>query len=842
MKAKYSFVWKLVILTGLLLIVVPNVSATVIDNSMESLAVKADSIVFGEVIQQESYWKDEKIYTKAEISVEICIKGDINDRITVEVPGGTVGDISAIVSNAPTFEVGQKSILFLKDTTVLGGNQGMFMADKAGQVLKTETSVAELIHDIKEYLPETKKGGTNPTIDVKELKLDKESVTIILPEDNKDGSEEQLIRNPSWVLIKEEGFEGAFPNDWTLYGDPTWCNTNYISSVDDWSGWCACGGDSGVYPGDGYPNDVNSWIVYGPFDLSDALCADLYFDHWTKTEADYDCLFYGASIDGENFYAESISGDWGGWNTGFLDLTNVYTLGDLCGQSQVWIAFVFYSDATITDEGVFLDSIEIFKDTINGDSPIITDITPDFGPAMAADLTTYEAASDSTQVTISGSNFGSTEGDLEFWRGGSYFVPGTIESWNDNQIVARVAGGASSNDQPDGSGNINVITSGGSHSNDADFRVTYSYGGGRQEVMLLTYYVNPNTADTTGELGAIQAAVDTWNNAGANFQFVYGGTTSITSLAYDGENSVIWRNMGDIGVLAYAWTYFSVSNPEVILENEIEFNDYYAWDTSGSPSSFDVQTIGTHEFGHWLLLLDLYGSIDSPKMMYGFGSAGTLKRDLHPDDIDGIIYIYGEDNLPIADAGGPYSGCDNVPISFYGSASGGTPSYSYHWEFGDGSSSDVQNPTYTYTTADSYTATLTVTDSAGGTDHDTADVTVDDCPDETMADSFGVNDASGATGSIVPVPLEIVNVENGPIQTITFEVGYDESVIMLDSVDVTLSGWIATLGSDNHSITMITFDQTKAIAISYTGSVGNLNFQVIGNPGDTCSMTPSIID
>ncbi|HUW66626.1 MAG TPA: BACON domain-containing carbohydrate-binding protein [Candidatus Nanoarchaeia archaeon] len=64
--------------------------------------------------------------------------------------------------------------------------------------------------------------------------------------------------------------------------------------------------------------------------------------------------------------------------------------------------------------------------------------------------------------------------------------------------------------------------------------------------------------------------------------------------------------------------------------------------------------------------------------------------------------------------GGPYFGTVNVPISFSGSATGGTGVYTaWHWAFGDGESSDEQNPSYAYTTAGNYTVTVTVTDSSG---------------------------------------------------------------------------------------------------------------------------------
>jgi PKD repeat protein len=71
------------------------------------------------------------------------------------------------------------------------------------------------------------------------------------------------------------------------------------------------------------------------------------------------------------------------------------------------------------------------------------------------------------------------------------------------------------------------------------------------------------------------------------------------------------------------------------------------------------------------------------------------------------------------DADGPYSGETGSLIQFTGTATGGTPPYTWAWEFGDGGTSTQQNPTHTYTTAGLYTVTLTVTDSASVTAQDT---------------------------------------------------------------------------------------------------------------------------
>jgi len=170
----------------------------------------------------------------------------------------------------------------------------------------------------------------------------------------------------SRVTIKSEGFEGAFPNTWNLFGDPTWDDVSYRSYAGSWSGYCV---DSAVAPPGPYPPNVSAWMVYGPFSLANADDARVNLQTWLRSESDFDFFGIYASTNNSNYYGQIWSGDWAsasggeGWMNIQFDLTRVYTLGDLRGEGSVWIALVFTSDASVQFEGAYLDEVVIEKIT-----------------------------------------------------------------------------------------------------------------------------------------------------------------------------------------------------------------------------------------------------------------------------------------------------------------------------------------------------------------------------------------------------------------------------------------------------------------------------------------------
>lgn len=224
-------------------------------------------------------------------------------------------------------------------------------------------------------------------------------------------SESTVKAQAGWQNIMTEDFEGAFPtglwaafdNDGAINGEYYWDDDDYKPHWGSWSAWCANGGADGLDPEFYYyPNDMKSWMVYGPFDLSDATDAELNFYYWLDTEYDYDYLEWMASIDGQNFYGQGYSGSSGGWVSESFDLTDVYILGNLCGQSQVWIALIFESDEFNTGEGAFIDDVVLHK-YVAGTH--IDSLSPNEGPVDA-------------RVIISGSDFGSTQGASTVTFGG----------------------------------------------------------------------------------------------------------------------------------------------------------------------------------------------------------------------------------------------------------------------------------------------------------------------------------------------------------------------------------------------------------------------------------------
>lgn len=104
-------------------------------------------------------------------------------------------------------------------------------------------------------------------------------------------------------------------------------------------------------------------------------------------------------------------------------------------------------------------------------------------------------------------------------------------------------------------------------------------------------------------------------------------------------------------------------------------------------------------------------------------SSGATSESLLKALLDAISGLNISMPLVVITSASPTSGNAPLIVSFKAVPIGGTPTYSFEWDFGDETSSSEQNPTHNYTTAETYTATVTVTDSLGETVSDSLTIT-----------------------------------------------------------------------------------------------------------------------
>jgi hypothetical protein len=178
-----------------------------------------------------------------------------------------------------------------------------------------------------------------------------------------------------WEVIEFQDFEGTFPGEsWVVdseqgYTDAFWGASDCLPWAGDYSAFCAAEGPQAVACQEDYPNEMNAWMMYGPFDLSVADSAWFDWHFWLNLEGDEnqagcpDDMFVGISEDGFNFLGWSLYSDdcengvpQNQWLFYGADMT------DYVGQDSVWIAFVFRSNSSGSKtEGAHVDDVTVWQ-------------------------------------------------------------------------------------------------------------------------------------------------------------------------------------------------------------------------------------------------------------------------------------------------------------------------------------------------------------------------------------------------------------------------------------------------------------------------------------------------
>jgi PKD repeat protein len=127
------------------------------------------------------------------------------------------------------------------------------------------------------------------------------------------------------------------------------------------------------------------------------------------------------------------------------------------------------------------------------------------------------------------------------------------------------------------------------------------------------------------------------------------------------------------------------------------------------------------------------GSSTTQNPTYTYATFGTYNVQLIVTNsngcIDSITLTVVIPEMPVADFTAD-TACEGTPTQFTDlSISNSSPITTWAWAFGDGGTSAVQNPVYTYTTAGTFAVTLTVTNAAGCIDDTTINVVVLPAPE-----------------------------------------------------------------------------------------------------------------
>ncbi|MCS6860330.1 MAG: hypothetical protein NZT92_08440 [Abditibacteriales bacterium] len=167
-----------------------------------------------------------------------------------------------------------------------------------------------------------------------------------------------------------------------------------------------------------------------------------------------------------------------------------------------------------------------------------------------------------------------------------------------------------------------------------DANPTYAVGAWRLPASGITYHINLSSAPVeirSRVVQVVQGSFAAWAAAIGQQVFHYGGTTRAGAPRQDGVNTIAWGRTR-AGIIAATYVWYNDAGEAV--EVDTVFNDRLSWavfDDSGgecqsTPIAYDVQNIATHEFGHWVGLLDLYGTSEQDLTMYGYSSGGELKK------------------------------------------------------------------------------------------------------------------------------------------------------------------------------------------------------------------------
>lgn len=114
----------------------PAAASSFVAMSRAELVAESASVIEGTVLETKAYWNNERtlIWTEVVLQVDDRLKGESPGLVRVQTPGGQIGDFHIEAVGFPTFEAGERFVVFLRQegerVRVTGSRQGQYRIEK----------------------------------------------------------------------------------------------------------------------------------------------------------------------------------------------------------------------------------------------------------------------------------------------------------------------------------------------------------------------------------------------------------------------------------------------------------------------------------------------------------------------------------------------------------------------------------------------------------------------------------------------------------------------------------------------------------------------------------------
>jgi len=625
----------------------------------------SDVIVEGKIIAQNSFWDDSRnaIYTENQVEVFKSFKGYDKDTVSILSRGGIVDDQFQIVSHAIEFQLFEEGLFFCKNYFIpnVSGIETLMLNDIHGfvkysynstifQATDRFTTYTNLKSDL--YEPITRQTANEYTVKRKNS-LEK-SIEAWL--------EKTLTVVSSTDILIEFAFEninlvGIDAVEFDIMAKSNQENIKFAASDVYISYSTEAFGESVV---------ANDKIQA----TKETVIENQVYTLYLADEASNIVKFLvNAGLEPNQLYPLSPTAER--FLHVKLDIENIYELASLSFEDFLMRNQSFFYDET-TGEFVGFDKIAVQNPVFPFLMPSITGFSPN--PITAGT---------SSELTITGTNFGVTKGKVRFPNaddGGMSFMEADDAdvTWSNTQIIVKVPSvraGVGQQGNPAGSGIFQIQTApspafpnGEIAQNNPPFsllEIPYAVANFRP----IPAGVRPHMAELNGMNGytfrlgvslanqpnartIIEQSLCDWNMAtGVNWVLdatpiqipVANGNDEINTIFLGGESNFTGSTSGATafttitGQLCPDGSATYIKDVDIVLRADLtNISPLLVWhyDDSANPGllSFDFYSVIKHELGH---AQNLKHAIPDSKLMYWQLMPGNTRRNFHPEDING---------------------------------------------------------------------------------------------------------------------------------------------------------------------------------------------------------------